>query len=256
MARTISRKSGKRAEALSCSSLGPRAAEVVGRLCAMASLENVRGMARFGISVEGALGVPMPALRKLGKELGRDHALGGALWKTAIHEARILAGLVGDPERLTPREADSWVRDLDSWDVCDQLCLNLLDRAPFAYEKAAEWSRRRLEFEKRAGFALMAVLAVHDKAAPDSKLAAFLPMIEREATDDRNFVRKAVNWALRQIGKRSPGLKTRAVAAAKRIAKLDSRAARWIARDALRELEGVKKTAKKGVKKKVKKRAK
>jgi 3-methyladenine DNA glycosylase AlkD len=218
----------------------------------MASPDNVRGMARFGIKTRGTLGVPMPALRRLGKELGTDHALSSALWKTGIHEARILAALVGEPERLTRRQADAWVRDLDSWDVCDQLCMNLLDRTPFAYEKAAEWSRRTGEFEKRAGFALMAVLAVHDKAAPNSKLAAFLPMIEREATDDRNFVRKAVNWALRQIGKRSPGLKRKAVAAAKRIAKLDSRAARWVARDALRELEGVKKT----VKKKLKKRAK
>jgi 3-methyladenine DNA glycosylase AlkD len=222
----------------------------------MASPDNVRGMARFGISVEGALGVPMPALRKLGRELGTDHALSLALWKTAIHEARILAALVGDPELLTAREADAWVRDLDSWDVCDQLCMNLLDRTPFAYEKAAEWSWRKREFEKRAGFALMAVLAVHDKAAPDSKLAAFLAVIEREATDERNFVRKAVNWALRQIGKRSPGLKRKAVAAAKRIAKLDSKPARWIACDALRELEGVKKIVKRSVKRFVKKSGK
>ncbi len=248
----MARNTRTRGEALCCTSLGPRAAEVVGRLRAMASPENVRGMARFGVSVEGALGVSMPELRRLAKELGRDHALSGALWKTAIHEARILAGLVGDPEHITRAEADAWVRDLDSWDVCDQLCMNLLDRTGFAYEKAAEWSRRAGEFEKRAGFALMAVLAVHDKAAPDSKLAAFFPAIEREATDDRNFVRKAVNWALRQIGKRAPGLKRKAVAAAKRIAKLDSKAARWIARDALRELEGVKKS----VKKKLKKRAK
>jgi 3-methyladenine DNA glycosylase AlkD len=200
-------------------------------------------MARFGISTEGALGVPMPALRKLAKELGRDHALGLALWKTAIHEARILAALVGDPERITRAQADRWVRDLDSWDVCDQLCMNLLDRTDFAYEKAAEWSRRKREFEKRAGFALMAILAVHDKSAPDSKLAKFLPAIEREATDERNFVKKAVNWALRQIGKRSPSLKRKAIAAAKRIAKQDSKPARWTARNALRELESVKRSA-------------
>jgi 3-methyladenine DNA glycosylase AlkD len=218
----------------------------------MADPGNVRGMARFGINPEGALGVSMPALRKLGRELGRDHGLSCALWKTAIHEARILAALVGDPERLTRRQADAWVRDLDSWDVCDQLCMNLLDRTPFAYEKAAEWSRGGPEFEKRAGFALMAVLAVHDKGAPDSKLAAFLAVIESGATDDRNFVRKAVSWALRQIGKRSPGLKRKAVAAAKRIAKLDSKAARWIARDALRELTGARQTAKKSVKKRAK----
>ncbi len=239
-------RSGKgRSPALSCSSLGPRAAEVVGRLCALGNPDNVRGMARFGISIEGTLGVPMPALRKLAKELGRDHALSCALWKTAIHEARILAALVGDPERITRTQADRWVRDLDSWDVCDQLCMNLLDRTSFAYEKAAEWSRRKREFEKRAGFALMAILAVHDKAAPDSKLATFLPAIEREATDERNFVKKAVNWALRQIGKRSSGLKRKAIAAAKRIAKQDSKPARWIARDALRELEGEKKPGRK-----------
>ncbi len=215
-------------------------ASVVTRLRAIADPENVRGMARFGINPEGALGVSMPALRKIGRELGRDQPLSLALWKTGIHEARILAALVGDPRRVTRAQADRWVRDLDSWDVCDQLCMNLLDRVPFAYEKAASWSRRRREFEKRAGLALMAVLAWHDKGAPDSKLAAFLPLIEREATDDRNFVKKAVNWALRQIGKRSSGLRRKAVAAAKRIAKLDSRAARWIARDALRELEGAK----------------
>lgn len=233
------RKSRARPGPPTCRSLGSRAAGVVARLRAMASRDNVEGMARFGISPEGTLGVPVPALRKLGKELGRDHALSVALWKTGIHEARIFAALVGEPDRVTRAQADQWVRDFDSWDVCDQVCMNLFDRVPFAYAKAAEWAGWRGEFEKR-GFALMAVLAWHDKESPDSKLAALLPVMEREATDERNFVRKAVNWALRQTGKRSPGLRRKAVAAARRIGKLDSKAARWIARDALRELEGLK----------------
>ena len=135
---------------------------------------------------------------------------------------------------------ERWARDFDSWDVCDQVCMNLFDRTPFAYEKAVEWGSREQEFVKRAGFALMAVLALHDKRAPDSKLARFLPAIKRESTDERNFVRKAVNWALRQIGKRSRGLNRKAVAAAKVIAGKDSKAARWIAKDALRELTGEK----------------
>ncbi len=214
--------------------------EVMKRLRSMANPKNVEGMARFGINAKGALGVSMPALRKMGKELGRDHEMSLALWKTGVHEARILAALAGDPARVTTSQMERWVRGFDSWDVCDQVCMNLFDRTPFAYEKAVEWSSRKQEFVKRAGFALMAVLAVHDKRAPDSKLARFLPAIKRESTDERNFVKKAVNWALRQIGKRSRGLNGKAVAAAKVIARKDSKAARWIAKDALRELTGEK----------------
>ncbi len=196
------------------------------------------GMKRFGINPEKAIGVPLPELRKIAKRAGTDRALARKLWASGIHDARILASMVEDPERATEAQMDRWVKAFASWDVCDECCMNLFWKTEFAYPKAVEWSRREREFEKRAGFALMAVLAWKDKEAPDARLEAFLPIVEREATDERNFVRKAVNWALRQIGKRNLALNRKAVRTAKRIAKLDSKAARWIARDALRELEG------------------
>lgn len=210
--------------------------EVLRILRANAKAANAAGMARYGISAEGALGVSMPILRRLARQLGRDHALALALWKTGIHEARILAGLVDSPADVSEPQMERWVRDFDSWDVCDQVCSNLFDRTPFAVRKAREWSRREQEFVKRAGFVLMAALAVHDKKAPDSLFEGFLKSIKRESRDDRNFVRKAVNWALRQIGKRNSRLNRAAVSAAREIGGIDSGAARWIASDALREL--------------------
>jgi len=214
-----------------------RAADVIRRLEAKGDGANVAGMARFGIRPQTrVLGISMVALRRLARELGRDHALAGELWRSGIHEARLLATIVDEPTSVTEAQAERWVRTLDSWDICDQLCGNLLWRRPFAVAKAVEWSERDAEFVKRAGFALMASLAVHDKAAPDGTFERFLPVIRREATDDRNFVKKAVNWALRQIGKRNQRLREKAIAAAERIAKIDSRSARWIAADALREL--------------------
>lgn len=210
--------------------------DMVSHLKSMANPENVAGMARFGINTENTLGISMPLLRKLAKQTGSDHDLAVLLWATGIHEARILAALVDEPERVTKSQAEKWVKDFDSWDVCDQVCANLFDRTSFAYDKAIEWSGRRDEFVKRAGFALMACLAWHDRDAPDEKLSQFLPAIVREATDERNFVKKAVNWALRQIGKRSAELNGMAIATAEEIAELDSKSARWIARDALREL--------------------
>jgi 3-methyladenine DNA glycosylase AlkD len=216
-----------------------RAADVIGRLETMGDPANVAGMARFGIRPRTrVLGISMVTLRKLARELGRDHAVAGALWRSGIHEARVLATIVDEPTRVTEAQAERWVRSLDSWDVCDQLCGNLLWGAPFALAKAVAWSERDAEFVKRAGFALMASLAVHDKAAPDRTFERLLPIIRREATDDRNFVKKAVNWALRQIGKRNERLRQKAIATAERIATIDSRAARWIASDALRELRG------------------
>jgi 3-methyladenine DNA glycosylase AlkD len=178
----------------------------------------------------------MPVVRKMAKDIDRDHELAVALWESGFHEARILAGLVAEPDRMTKSLVEKWVKQLDSWDVCDQLCMNLLRKTPFANQKALAWSNRRAEFVKRAGFSMMAVLAVHDKAAKDGQFAPFLEAIVRESTDERNFVKKAVNWALRQIGKRNPRLNRKALAAAKRIAGLDSKASRWIARDAIREL--------------------
>jgi 3-methyladenine DNA glycosylase AlkD len=213
------------------------AEEIVTRLEAEANPANVAGMARYGISTKGTLGVSVPKLRALAREIGRDHALALALWNSGIHEARILAGLVDEPGKITGAQLERWAREFDSWDVCDLVCSNLFDRTGFAWEKAAVWSGRREEFVKRAGFVLMAALAVHDKLAPDGRFEAFLPVIEREAGDGRNFVKKAVNWALRQIGKRNAALNRRALISARRIRRSDSAAARWIAADAIRELE-------------------
>ena len=210
--------------------------EVLTQLRSVGNPRNREGMARYGINVESALGVSVTELRKLARRLGRDHRLASGLWKTGVHEARILAALVDEPEKVTPAQMERWARGFDSWDLCDQVCSNLFDRTPFAYEKATEWAGRDEEFVKRAGFALMAALAVHDKEAGDEDLAAFLPIIEREADDERNFVKKAVDWALRQIGKRSRALNLAAITSAESIGTMDSRAARWIARDALREL--------------------
>jgi 3-methyladenine DNA glycosylase AlkD len=212
--------------------------ETMDRLRGMASDEDREGLARFGIPTGDALGVRVPDLRRLAREVGRDHGLALALWGTGVHEARLLATMVADPGQVTEDLMEAWLLDLDSWDLTDQACSNLFDRHPLAHAKAVEWAGRGEEFQKRAGFALMAVLAVHDKAAGDEALAAFLPVIEREAWDDRNYVRKAVNWALRQVGKRNLALNALAVETAARIEEQGTRSARWIARDALRELEG------------------
>ena len=197
---------------------------------------NIEGMARFGISRKGTLGISIPILRKMGKDIGKDHALAKKLWASRIHEARMLAIFIGEPEKVTEKEMSIWVKDIDSWDICDQLCSNLWDRTPFAYKKAFQWSRRREEFVKRTGFVLMATLSVHDKQATNATFEKFFPIMIREAQDKRNYVKKAVNWSLRQIGKRNLSLNKKAVTVAKRIQKLDSRSARWIANDAIREL--------------------
>jgi 3-methyladenine DNA glycosylase AlkD len=212
--------------------------EVLARLRSLARPGGREGMARFGIATERALGVRIPDLRRLAREIGRDHGLALRLWRTGVHEARILASMVDDPARVTERQMETWARSFDSWDVCDQVCMNLFDRTPFAHAAAARWARREDEFVKRAGFALMAALAVHDAAAEDRRFVRFLPLIEREAVDDRNFVRKAVNWALRQIGKRNDRLRREAVRVARRLAEGEPGPARWVGRDALRELDG------------------
>lgn len=217
-----------------------KAAEVVRELKKQANPGNVAGMARYGISTKGTLGVSVPALRAMAKEIGRDHALAMRLWNTGIHEARLLAGFVDDPEQVTESQMEGWIRDFDSWDVCDLVCSDLFDKTPFAYDKALEWSAREEEFVKRAGFVLMAALSVHDKQAPDVAFRRFFPVIRREARDDRNFVKKAVNWALRNIGKRNRALNRAAIREAERIRRIDARSARWIASDALRELRSPK----------------
>jgi 3-methyladenine DNA glycosylase AlkD len=212
--------------------------EIINILKKQRNKYNIEGMARFGISSKNILGVRKPVLRKMAKEQGKDHRLALDLWASGIHEARILACLIGEPCEMTERQMEDWVGEFDSWDVCDQCCGNLFDKTSFAYRKAEEWAGRDEEFVKRAGFVLMAELAVHDKKAGDEQFFSFLNIIKREANDERNYVRKAVNWALRQIGKRNRRLNHRASKAAEEIQALESKAARWVAADALRELRG------------------
>lgn len=210
--------------------------ELIAELRSHANLANVAGMAQFGINPHNTLGVSIPAVRQLARKAGRDHALAAELWASGIHEARILAALVDHPAWVTAEQMECWTAEFDSWDVCDQVCSNLFDRTPFAWDKAATWSSRPEEFVKRAGFVLMAALAVHDKRAADAQFEAFLPVIAREADDSRNFVKKAVNWALRGIGKRNRRLNARAIETCLEIQAMPNKTARWIASDALREL--------------------
>ena len=212
--------------------------EVISKLKSLADPEAVKGMARFGINPNKTLGISIPHLRALAKKTGRNHSLALQLWASGIHEARILAGLIDQPEKVTEKQMDKWVEDFDSWDVCDGVCMNLFDRLASAPKKAVAWSKRKEEFVKRAGFALMACLAWHRKDMPDREFIRFLPLIKRESTDNRNFVKKAVNWALRQIGKRNCYLNKQAIKTAKEIQKIDSGSARWIASDAIREMSG------------------
>ena len=200
--------------------------------------KNLAGMARFGIATDKAFGIKHPILKDIAKQYRKDHALALELWESGYHEARLLATIIDDPKQVTKKQAEAWVKQINSWDICDGLTGGLIDKTPFAYEKALEWSKREPEFERRAGFALMAWLPVHDKKAADSKFNNFFPLIIQYSTDERNFVKKAVIWALRQLGKRNAALNRKAIAAARQIAKIDSKSARWIAKDALKELEG------------------
>jgi 3-methyladenine DNA glycosylase AlkD len=214
--------------------------QVLDKLKSLADPDYLAGMATFAIHTDRALGVSAPLMRKLAKEIGTDHKLALKLWQTRIHEARVLAALIDDPKQVTKSQMNAWVRQFDNWGVCDACCCVLFDKTPFAWEKAIAWAGRKEEFVRRAGFVLMAALAVHDKNAPDKKFLPFFKVIKRHADDERNFVKKAVNWALRQIGKRNRLLNKKAVAVAKEIRSIDSPSARWIAADALRELAGKK----------------
>jgi 3-methyladenine DNA glycosylase AlkD len=210
--------------------------QVPRRLRSATNPAAVRGMAKFGITAAKAYGWSTPALKKLARAIGKDHDLAQRLWSTGILEARTLAGLIDEKEKVTEPQTEDWVKDFDSWAVCDGTCLNLFRYTPFAYKKCCEWSERQEEYVKRAAFALMACLAVSDKAADDRMFLRFLPLIKRQADDERNYVRKAVNWALRQIGKRNQRLNRVAIKAAREIHGRNSSSARWIALDALREL--------------------
>lgn len=201
--------------------------------------KDIEGMLRFGIRPKTKIyGVSIYELRKLAKKIKRNHALALKLWSSKIHEARLLAGFVDEPEKVTDGQMEKWVKDFDSWDICDQICSNLFDTQKTAYQKAISWSKRKEEFVKRAGFVMMACLAVHDKQAEDEKFLKFFPLIKKEAIDERNFVKKAVNWALRQIGKRNISLNKKAIGLAKEIQKMDFKSAKWIAKDAIKELTG------------------
>jgi 3-methyladenine DNA glycosylase AlkD/predicted enzyme related to lactoylglutathione lyase len=236
-------------EAASRATRDPRVAPLLAELRAMGSERDRAGMARYGINVEQAFGVSIHELRRVARRLGADHGLALELWSTGNHEARLLACFVDDPAEVTEAQAEAWVRDFDSWDVCDQAATSLLDRTSLAWAKARAWAVRDEPWVRRAGFALMAGLAVHDQAATDRAFVRLLPLIERAAWDERNFVKKAVNWALRNIGKRNQALNAAAIACAERIraaanrqaggergGEAGARAARWVAADALREL--------------------
>lgn len=220
------------------------AEEILKKLRALGSKESVAVLEHFGIVSEGAFGIPTPVLKDFAKDVKRNaedrHDLALKLWKTGNYEARAVAFMIDDPKQVTPKQMDAWAKDFNNWATVDGACSYLFCRTAFAYEKAFEWAEKKPEFLKRAGFSMMAYLAVHDKKADDSRLAAFLPIIEKHADDDRNFVKKAVNWALRQIGKRNLDLHKLAVESAEQIKLRDSRAARWIAADALRELKAEK----------------
>jgi 3-methyladenine DNA glycosylase AlkD len=200
------------------------------------SKRNRDGMARYGIVARKAFGVSMATMQTLARQLGRDHALARALWRTGWYEARMLVSFVGDPARLTAAEMDRWCRDFDNWAVCDTLCFHLFDKSPFAWAKVGAWARRSAEFEKRAAFALLAALALHDTTAPDSRFLTAMRLIPGAATDERNFVKKGVSWALRAIGHRNLPLLTAASDLAATLARSDDATARWVGKDALRDL--------------------
>lgn len=214
--------------------------EIIEKLKKLSKPENVKGMARYGINPKNNLGISIYELRPLAKEIGTNHQLALKLWDSKIHDARLLACFIDDPEKVTSDQMDAWANDFDSWDICDQACTSLFDLSPLAYEKVYKWADNDKEFVKRAGFSLIAGLAVHDKKASDEKFISFFEIIKKQSTDDRNYVKKAVNWALRNIGKRNKNLNKKAMQTAKEIKKIDSKTARWIANDVIRELESEK----------------
>ena len=211
--------------------------DILRKLKGLADPKVVERMAKFGITSKKIYGVSIPNLRKMAKETGTNHQLALELWDQGIRETRILASMVDDPALVIERQMEKWVKDFDSWEVCDQCCMNLFWQTPFAFEKAINWASRKEEFVKRAGFALMAVLAWKDKEAKNKDFTKFFPVVKKESLDERNFVKKAVNWALRQIGKRNSYLNKKAIGLAKEIQKIDSKTARWIASDAIKELK-------------------
>lgn len=215
----------------------PTARQILALLKKKAHPGVLSGLDRFGIPSDKRLGVTIPETRKIAKTLGTDHRLALALWKTGVPDARILASMVADPERLSSREMESWVKDFDAWDVCDQVCMNLFSRSPLAWKKIKPWANDEREFVKRAGFVLIAILAWHDKNSPDKTFVSYFSLLKKGAKDERNFVKKAVNWALRGIGKRKKSLHAPALRLSRELAKSSLKSTRWVGQDALRELE-------------------
>lgn len=211
--------------------------EIMDKLESLANPDSIQGMGRFGITPEKTFGVRIPELRKLAKSIGKNHRFARKLWEAGYRETMILASMVDNPAEVSEEQLERWVKKFDYWEICDQCCTNLFKKTKFSYEKAFEWSSREEEFVKRAGFVLMACLAVSDKHVADERFETFFPIIIRESSDNRNFVKKAVNWALRQIGKRNIHLNRRAAQTAKQIQSIPSQSARWVAADALRELQ-------------------
>jgi 3-methyladenine DNA glycosylase AlkD len=211
--------------------------EVLQEMKKVSSKGTIASQERFAIGSVNNIGMTVPQMRILAKRIGKNHLLALQLWKTRIHEARHIAVMIADPKQVTEKLMEEWLHDFNSWDIVDGCCSSLFDKTPFAFEKAIEWTRREKEFEKRAGFTMMATLSVHDKKAEDKKFEQFFPFIIKESSDDRNFVKKAVNWALRQIGKRNERLCRKAIKVAKEIHAKGDSSSQWIASDALRELE-------------------
>lgn len=218
----------------------PTVEDVLKELKAKAKSDQLEGMSRFGIVGDQRMGVSVPDMRKIAKEIGKDHQLALDLWDTGIPEAMIVAGMIAEPDRLTEAQMEDWVVDINSWDICDQVCMNLFEKTPLADKKIYEWSERDEEFVKRSAYALIACLAWHDKAAGDEQFIKYFPVILQGSTDDRNYVKKAVSWALRNIGKRNLALNRAALEVAHEIGEIDSKSTRWIASDVIRELESEK----------------
>ncbi len=211
-------------------------ADVLRKLRSLSNPKAVEGMARYGMTAEKRLGISVPQMRKLGKEIGKDHYLALELWKTGIPEARIVAAMIEESEKLTEKQMEDWVIGINSWDVCDQVCMNLFEKTSLAWKKIFDWSEREEEFVKRTAFTLIACLSWHNKETEDEKFIKLFPVIKLGALDGRNFVKKAVNWSLRNIGKRNLNLNKKAIETAREIQKIGSKSAKWIASNAIREL--------------------
>ena len=210
--------------------------EILKKLKSLSRLDQLEGMARYGIVTNNRLGVSIPDIRKIAKDFGKNHETALILWKTGYQDAKITAALIDEPDKVTESQMDEWVKEIDSWDVCDQICMNLFDKTPYAWGKIIEWSKRDEEFVKRTAFSLLACLAWHDKNADDNKFIRYFPLIKKNSSDERNYVKKAVSWSLRHIGKRNINLHKAALKLAYEIKQIDTKTAKWIGSDVIRDL--------------------